>query len=387
VTGAVYLPFTELPKGGHAPPARKGTSLSIQRPGGVVAIALIALTLSGCAVNEQNLPETDSDLAGTLIGAGSSAQQSAQEAWVAGFQSANPDVTVEYDPIGSGGGRDTFAAGGSQFAGTDRAFNDEEVAADEFAACVPGSGIVEIPNLISPIAVIFHLDGVESLDLDAATIAGIFAGTVTNWNDPAIAEQNPGVDLPDLTITAVHRADDSGTTANFTEYLAANAPEVWAAGAVDSWPEEYPGEAAPQTSGVVDAVTNGTGTIGYADASRAGDLGTVAVRVGEDYVRYSPEAASAIVDVSTFVPGRGPYDLALELERDTAEAGVYPVVLISYLVGCVEYLDPSRVELVKAYFSYIVSPEGQAAAADAAGSAPMSESLREKAVAAIEAMR
>jgi phosphate transport system substrate-binding protein len=125
VTGAVYLPFTELPNGGHAPPARKGTSLSIQRPGGVVAIALIALTLSGCAVNEQNLPETDSDLAGTLIGAGSSAQQSAQEAWVAGFQSANPDVTVEYDPIGSGGGRDTFAAGGSQFAGTDRAFNDE----------------------------------------------------------------------------------------------------------------------------------------------------------------------------------------------------------------------------------------------------------------------
>jgi phosphate transport system substrate-binding protein len=368
-------------------PHPEGTSLSTQRPGGIAAIALIAaFGLSSCAVNEQNLPETDSDLSGTLVGAGSSAQQSAQEAWVFGFQVANPDVTVEYDPIGSGGGRDTFAAGGSQFAGTDRAFSDDEVAADEFAACVPGSGIVEIPNMISPIAVIFHLDGIESLDLDAATIAGIFTGEITSWRDPAITEQNPDETLPDLTITAVHRADDSGTTANFTDYLAANAPGVWTAGPVDSWPEEYPGEAAPQTSGVVDAVTNGTGTIGYADASRAGDLGTVAVRVGEEYVPYSPEAASAIVDVSTFVGGRGPYDLALELERDTDAAGVYPVVLISYLVGCVEYVEPTHVELVKGYFSYIVSEEGQAAAAEAAGSAPMSDALREKAVAAIDAI-
>lgn len=361
--------------------------MNIQRPGVIAAIALIgALALASCAVNEQNLPETDSDLVGTLVGAGSSAQQSAQEAWVRGFQTANPDVTVEYDPIGSGGGRDTFAAGGSQFAGTDRAFNDDEVAADEFAACVPGSGIVEIPNLISPIAVIFNLEGIDSLNLDAATIAGIFTGDIRNWSDAAITEQNPGADLPDLTITAVHRADDSGTTANFTDYLAANASDVWTAGPVDSWPGEYEGEAAPQTSGVVDAVTNGTGTIGYADASRAGDLGTVAVRVGDAYVPYSPEAASAIVDVSTFVEGRGPYDLALELQRDTDAAGVYPVVLISYLVGCVEYVDSGRVDLVKGYFSYIVSEEGQAAAAAAAGSAPISDSLREKAVAAIDAM-
>lgn len=361
--------------------------MSIQRPAGIAAIALGAsLVLGGCAVNEQNLPETDSDLSGTLVGAGSSAQQSAQEAWVYGFQVANPDVTVEYDPIGSGGGRDTFAAGGSQFAATDRAFNDDEVAADDFAACVPGSGIVEIPNMISPIAVIFNLEGVSSLQLDAATIAGIFTGDITNWSDPAITSQNAGVDLPDLTITAVHRADDSGTTANFTDYLAANAPEVWAAGSVDSWPAEYPGEAAPQTSGVVDAVTNGTGTIGYADASRAGDLGTVAVRVGDEYVPYSPEAASAIADVSSFLEGRGPYDLALELERDTDAAGVYPVVLISYLVGCVEYVDPTRVDLVKGYFSYIVSDEGQAAAAAAAGSAPISDALQEKAVAAIDAI-
>ena len=362
--------------------------MNIKRSGGIAAIALVgALALASCAANE-GTPGGDngSDLTGTLVGAGASSQQSAQEAWVAGFQTANPGVTVEYDPVGSGGGRDTFVAGGSQFAGTDRAFKDEEIAADEFGACVPGTGIVEIPAYISPIAIIFNLEGIDSLDLDAATIAGIFAGKITNWNDPAIAEQNEGVELPDLQITAVHRADDSGTTANFTDYLAVNAPDVWTVGAIETWPTEYGGEAAPQTSGVVDAVTNGTGTIGYADASRAGDLGTVAVKVGDEYVPYSPEAAAAIVDASPFVEGRGEFDFAVELERDSTASGVYPVVLISYLVACVEYAEGAPVDLVKAYLSYVVSEEGQATAAEAAGSAPISDSLRERAQSAIDAI-
>src|SRR5690606_18811873 len=142
------------------------------------------------------------------------------------------------DPAGSGAGRDTFMAGGAAFAGSDRAFKDEEIAAGRFARCVPESGIVEIPAYISPIAVIFNLDGIDSLDLDAATIAAIFAGGITEWDDPAIAEQNPGVTLPDLAITAVHRADDSGTTENFTEYLAAAAPEVWTFEPDGVWPLE-----------------------------------------------------------------------------------------------------------------------------------------------------
>ncbi len=111
----------------------------------------------------------------------------------------------------------------------------------------------QLPAYISPIAVIFNLDGIESLDLDADTIAGIFAGTITNWNDAAIADQNPDAELPDLAITAVHRADDSGTTENFTAYLAAAAPSVWTYEADGVWPLDG-GEAAPQTSGVIDAV-------------------------------------------------------------------------------------------------------------------------------------
>lgn len=365
--------------------------MKITRIGATAALALAGvLALSSCAANEPGGSNDDgqpSGLSGTLVGAGASSQQSAQEAWVAAFQTANGDVTVEYDPVGSGGGRDTFIAGGSQFAGSDRAFSTDEIAEDNFAACVPGTDIIEIPAYISPIAIIFQLEGIDTLNLDAATIAGIFTGEITNWNDAAIASQNEGVELPDLQITAVHRGDDSGTTANFTDYLSVVAPDVWTAGSIEAWPAEFGGEAANQTSGMVDAVTNGTGTIGYADASRAGDLGTVAVKVGDEYVPYSPEAAAAIVDASPLEEGRGEFDLAVALERDSTASGVYPIVLVSYLIACTEYAEGAPVDLVKGYLGYVVSAEGQAAAAEAAGSAPISDSLREKAVAAIDAIK
>ncbi|WP_425435742.1 phosphate ABC transporter substrate-binding protein PstS [Mycetocola miduiensis] len=361
--------------------------------GRVAAVAaLAALTLTSCAANEgQAAGGTDSaasELTGTLVGGGASSQQSAQEAWVAAFQGMHADVTVEYDPAGSGAGRDTFIAGGSAFAGSDRAFRDEELAEDNFAACVPGTGLVELPAYISPIAVVFNLDGVDSLDLDPATIAGIFAGTITKWNDDAIVSQNPDAQLPDQAITPVHRADDSGTTENFTDYLNVTAPDVWSWEADGVWPDAVTGgEAAQQTSGVIDAVTTGTGTIGYADASRAGELGTVSVKVGEEYVPYSAEAAAAIVDASPAAEGRGEGDLAIELDRASTAAGVYPIVLISYLIGCTEYEDAESAKLVKEYFSYIVSEEGQQVSAEAAGSAPISSDIAEKSAAAIELIK
>ncbi len=364
--------------------------MNLRRFGAPVVIAMAAaLTLSSCAVNEMGAAAgsgSDSTLSGTLVGAGASSQDSAQQAWIAGFQTANPDVTIDYDPSGSGAGRDTFLEGASDFAGSDRAFHDEELAAGGFARCAPDSGIVELPLYISPIAVIFNVDGIDELDLDAATIAGIFAGEITNWNDPAIAATNEGVVLPDLAITPVHRSDDSGTTENFTEYLGAAAPDVWTWEADGVWPFEG-GEAAQGTSGVVDAVTNGVGTIGYADASRAGKLGTVAVQVGDEFVEYSPEAAAAIVDASPLAEGRDAGDLAIEIDRTSEESGVYPIVLVSYLIACQQYAEAEHVELVKGYLSYVASTEGQAVAAVSAGSAPISDSLREQVVAAIDSIQ
>ena len=310
------------------------------------ALATLTLAFSACAANEggntagpgcsPGSGDTGQQLSGTLTGVGSSAMASAQETWVAEFQTANPAVTVNYSPDGSGAGRDAFTGGGADFAGSDRALKVEELVSDALtkSRCADGSKAINLPVYISPIAVIFNLEGVDSLKLDAATVAGIFRGQITKWNDQKIAAQNKGVDLPNTAITAVHRADDSGTTENFTDYLHAVAPQVWDKEPDGEWP--YPGgEAAPQTSGMVDAVTNGTGTIGYADASRAGDLGVAEIKVGDSYVKYSPEAASAVVDASPRAEDaeRSQNDLAFELDRK-AKGEVDPIVLVSYAIAC-----------------------------------------------------
>lgn len=341
--------------------------------------------LTSCAVNEMNLPP-GSDLTGTLIGGGASSQQAAQETWVAGFQTDNPNTNVEYDPAGSGAGRDMFIAGGANFAGSDRAFTTAEVDSTEFEACAPGSDIIELPAYIAPIVVVFMLEGIDQLNLDAATLARIFDGDITRWDDQAIADQNPEAKLPDARITPVHRSDDSGTTENFTDYLAAAAPEAWPYKPNGVWPFSG-GEAAQGTSGVVDTVRNGSGTIAYVDASRATGLGMVAVKVGDSYVPYSARAAAAVVDQSPVEQGRTAGDLAIELNRTSTSAGIYPVVLISYLIGCAEYPDAARAELVRSYFSYLISVEAQERAAEFAGSAPISDELRERSEAAVALIR
>lgn len=357
------------------------------RPMAAIALAATAaLALSSCAANESG-SDSASTLEGTLVGAGASSMASAQEAWIAAFQTANPGVSITYDPTGSGAGRETFIAGGSNYAGSDSYLKDEELAAGEFGSCVAGTLPFEVPVYISPIAVIYNLEGVDELNLDAATIAGIFKGTITKWNDPAIVAQNEGADLPDLAITPVHRSDDSGTTKNFSDYLLQNAPAVWdIEEADDPFPYEY-GEGAQGTSGVVDAVKNGTGTIGYADASKAGDLGIAKIKIGDEYVAYTPEGAAALVANAERIEGRDATDMAVKIDRTTTNPEDYPIALVSYGIGCNEYQDPAVAELVKAYFEYMLSEEGQNEAAASAGSAPLARTTADEALSIVSAIK
>ena len=359
---------------------------TFKRLGSIAALAIVgSIVLSSCAANEGETVDTPSTLSGSIDGAGSSAQGAGQEAWIAAFQTANPDVTITYDPTGSGAGREAFIAGGVAFAGTDSTLKDEEIAGG-FAGCVAEGGYIEVPNYISPIAVIFNVEGVDELNLDAATLAGIFKGTIASWDDAAIVALNPDADLPAATITAVHRSDDSGTTKNFTDYLNKVAPQIWDAPAADPFPYAV-GEGAQGTSGVVDAVTNGTNTIGYADASKAGDLGVAKIKVGDEFVAYTAEAAAAVVAESPAVEGRGDTDLAIALNRKTTDPSHYPLVLVSYLIACGQYEDAATAGLVKAYLTYLVSSEGQALAAEAAGAAPLSAELAAKSATVIAGIK
>ena len=237
---------------------------------------------------------------------------------------------------------------------------------------------------MSPIVVAFNLPDVDTLNLSPDVMAGIFSGGITTWNDEAIAADNPDVELPDTAINPVHRSDESGTTQNFTDYLATVAPDVWTEEAAQEWPSAFGGEGAQGTSGVVAAIAAGEGSVGYADASQVVDLGTANVQVGEEWVPYSPEAAAKLLDVSTPVEGRGEFDIAFDLVRDTTESGVYPIALVSYHIVCLQYADQAKADLVKAFMAYVGSAEGQQAAAEAAGSAPLSDAVLEQVAAAVD---
>src|SRR5262245_63142079 len=209
------------------------------------ASTVLALTVAACGGGDDN--GGGSGVSGTIAGAGSSAQEAAQEAWKANFESANSGATVSYDPIGSGGGRDQFIAGGNTiFAGSDSPFDTDELPKATSRCKSSGGDLVQIPVYLSPIAIIYNLSGVDSLQLSPDVTAKIFKGEITKWNDPAIAAANQGVDLPDTDITPVHRSDESGTTANFTDYLHEAAPDVWTDEPDSNWPLKG-GEAGAQT--------------------------------------------------------------------------------------------------------------------------------------------
>lgn len=351
-----------------------------------------ALTMTGCASNETKAPAGTSTsstagsaagASGTLTGQGASTQQVAMEVWAAKFQGANAGVTVNYQPVGSGAGRKAFMGGGADWAGSDAAVADKDLSGS-FAKCADGTKPLDIPTYISPIAVAYNVDGVTKLNLDADTTAKIFSGKIAKWNDAAIAKLNPGVTLPDLAITPVHRSDDSGTTENFTDYLNQAAAASWPDKAAQAWPAGYKGEAAKGTSGVVAAIKNGKGTIGYADESQTKGMTVASLGEGGTFSAPTAEAAAKVVAASPQVTGRDANDLALKLDR---KAAGYPAVLVSYSIVCSQYKDAATGKNVKAFISYITSEAGQKDVVEKSGNAPLSADLAAKVKTAVDSIK
>lgn len=352
-----------------------------------VALALGVAACGSSSSEEGSGSSASGEVSGEIAGAGSTAQQAAQEAWIAEFENANSGATISYDAVGSGGGREQFIAGGVAYGGSDAALAVEEGELEKAEKrCAPGE-LIEVPDYISPIAIVYNLPGVEELKLEPETLAKIFNQEITSWDDPAIAKSNPGVELPGTRITPVNRSDESGTTENFTEYLSEVVPSVWTHEASGDWPVKG-GEAASGTSGVVEAVSAGEGAIGYADASQAGELSIALIKVGNEYAGPTAEAAAKVLEESPLdkelSPGK--HTLAFKLDRKTESEGTYPIVLTSYLIACTQYGSASEAAEVKAYAEYLLGPEGQELAAEQAGSAALSPGLREKVMPAIEAI-
>ena len=365
----------------------------------IAALSGIVMLASVAACGDNTASTTDSSstdsasktapISGNFQGAGASSQQSAVEAWIAGFQGANPDAKIAYNPSGSGAGVQTFLTGATAWAGSDKALADDEVEQSK-SVCADGTAF-DVPVYVSPIAVIFNLKGVSDagkhINMDADTIAKIFDGKITKWNDPAIADQNKDLALPDTASTVVHRSDKSGTTQNFVSYFKDQAPDSWTYDLSENWPNEV-GQGAKGTSGVVSTVKQADGTIGYADFSQVGDLGTVAVKVGDSYNEISAEAGSKVIEDSKQDDTvKGDNRIVIKINHATEAKGAYPIVLVSYDIVCPAYKDTKQAEFAKAWLTYVTSDEGQKAAQDAAGTAPLPSSLKSEITKSIEAIK
>ncbi|MFB7311394.1 phosphate ABC transporter substrate-binding protein PstS [Streptomyces sp. NPDC056192] len=315
------------------------------------------------------------DAKGQLLASGSSAQKNAMDLWVKNYMAGCSGVEINYKASSSGEGIIAFNQGTVGFAGSDSALKPEEVA-DSKKICKTGQGI-NLPMVGGPIAIGFHLEGVDSLTLDAPTLAKIFDGKIKKWNDKAIAKLNDGVKLPNKAIQAFHRSEDSGTTQNLGKYLAATAPQDWKYEPEKKWPAPG-GQAASGSAGVAAQVKQVDGSIGYFELSYASSqsISTVDINTGGSTpVKASSENASKAIAAAK-IAGTGK-DLALDLDYTTKAEGAYPIVLVTYEVVCDTGNKAETLSTVKSFLNYTAGDEGQKLLTDA-GYAPIPTEINAK---------
>ncbi|MFI6288114.1 phosphate ABC transporter substrate-binding protein PstS [Streptomyces sp. NPDC051018] len=368
--------------------------MKLQRKNGLRATALGALAVTGALVltacgSDDNAGGTSGSgdktsaasnikcdgAEGKLLASGSSAQKNAMDLWVKNYMAACSGVEINYKSSSSGEGIVAFNQGTVGFAGSDSALKDDEVA-DSKKICKSGQGI-NLPMVGGPIAIGYNLSGVDNLVLDPSTIAKIFNGKITKWNDPAIAKLNEGVSLPDKAIQAFHRSEDSGTTQNLGKYLGKTAKADWPYEAEKKWPAPG-GQAASGSSGVAAQVKQVDGAIGYFELSYATSqsIPTVDINTGAAApVKATSENASKAIAAAK-VKGTGK-DLALELDYATTAEGAYPIVLVTYEVVCDTGNKAETLGTVKSFLGYTASDEGQKVLTDA-GYAPIPAEINAK---------
>lgn len=320
--------------------------------------------------------EAQANLAAELSASGATFPKTFYEEAIAAFTEANPDVTITYAGGGSGKGRQDLADQIVDWAGTDGTIKDEDLPGFK------GGEVLYFPTVVAPITVSYNLD-VDGLQLSPATIAKIFQRQITNWNDAAIAADNPGVTLPDQAITVVHRSDSSGTTGNFTKFLeksvGKDAGGIWTLGTDSTveWPADT--QAGEGNGGVAQIVADTTGAIGYVDLSDATDAGLKMAAVQNsagNFVEPTLEGASAAA-AGAEIKDNLTYS-AIWAAGDDA----YPITAQTWIIVYKVQPDAAKGEAIKAFIKYILT-DGQDIAGDV-NYAPLPAELAAKAIAQLD---
>ncbi|MGB8200829.1 MAG: phosphate ABC transporter substrate-binding protein PstS [Pseudonocardiaceae bacterium] len=296
---------------------------------------------------------------GSLTAAGSTAQQNAMEEWIKGYLNKCSGANINYGGGGSGQGVQQFADAKIDFAGSDfpLAEGNEQQAAN--ARCGSGPAI-NIPMVGGPIAIGYNVPGItKNLNLSASNLAKIFSGKITNWNDREIAQDNPGLQLPSLGIQSFHRSDGSGTTYNFTNYLAHDATTDWTFGTNKNWSAPG-GQGAKGSQGVAQGVQSTPGGIGYFELSFATQSRIPYATVGNaegKFISLTPENAVHFLSEAKVI-GTGD-DLKLQFNYATTDAAAYPNLLVTYEIVCSKGNAAAKLPLLKNFLGYAASPAGQ----------------------------
>jgi phosphate transport system substrate-binding protein len=290
--------------------------------------------------------------AGKLLinGAGATFPFPVYSKWFSDYNKLHPDVQINYQSIGSGGGIKQFTEKTVDFGATDAPMTDDEMK--------KAAGVQHIPTVMGAVVVVYNAPGVAELKLTPETAAAIFLGKISNWNDPKLATDNPGVKLPDLAITVAHRSDGSGTTAVFTDYLAKVSPE-WKSGPGDgksvSWPVGLGGKGNDGVTGIVKATA---GAIGYVELAYANQNKlTVAALRNKDgkFVKPTLDSVSAAAGKVEM-----PDDYRVSI-TDAPGPDAYPIAAFTYLLVYRDQSDPAKGEALLKFIWWAVH-EGQKSA-------------------------
>lgn len=363
-----------------------GTALSMT--------AASALLLTACG-SDNNAGTSSSGASGSssssadcggktsLTAEGSTAQQNAVAEFNKVWQQVCSGKNLSYNPTGSGAGREQFIAKQVDFAGSDSALKDEQIAAA--AERCGGNPAWNLPLVFGPVAMAYNIEGVDKLVVNGDVLSKIFQGQITKWNDPAIAALNADANLPDVNITPVYRSDSSGTTDNFQKYLAAAAPQAWTKGAGSEF-QGGAGEGAQKSSGVVQAVQATPGAIGYVEKGFAQQAGLPMAQIdnGAGAVELTDDTTKKAIDSAKFAAEGNDLTLDLNSIYGTKDAGAYPLVLATYEIVCSKGYDADTAAAVKSFLT-VAANEGQANLGPA-GYVPLPDAFKERLLTSINAI-
>lgn len=282
----------------------------------------------------------------TINGTGASFPNPLYQRWIEEYRTINPGVTINYQSTGSGQGKSDFIAGITDFGGTDALFTEAEHEA--------APGTVFIPTVLGAVVATYNLEGTEQLQFSADTLAGIYLGHITSWDDPAIAADNSGVELPSQDITVVYRSDGSGTTYIFTDYLN-SVSEEWAErvgyGTAVEWPTGIGGD---RNDGVAAAVQQTPGAIGYVELiyALANNLPAPAIQnAAGSYVL--PTIQSTTDGAAGFLADM-PADLQFSVVNPPEGDNAYPIAGFTWLLLNPEYDDADTAMAIADFICWIL---------------------------------